>query len=54
VTLRDVAVRVGVHTSLLNYYFHEKRSDQAGRSQVHGRRIRVTQSRLKFNWRILR
>lgn len=26
VTLRDVAVRVGIHTTLLNYYFEDKRN----------------------------
>ena len=26
VTLRDVALRVGVHTTLLHYYFDDKRS----------------------------
>src|SRR5580698_2279411 len=42
VTLRDVAQRVGVHTTLLNYYFDEKRSLF---DAVFARRAAVTSGR---------
>jgi AcrR family transcriptional regulator len=42
VTLRDVAQRVGVHTTLLHYYFEDKR---ALFNEVFGRRADVTVSR---------
>ena len=42
VTLRDVAQRVGVHTTLLHYYFDDKRSLFEA---VFGRRAGVTSGR---------
>ena len=42
VTLRDVGQRVGVHTSLLHYYFDDKR---ALFEAVFARRSRVTSGR---------
>lgn len=42
VTLRDVAIRVGVHTTLLNYYFNDKR---ALFEAVFARRAAVTSGR---------
>src|SRR4029078_7607366 len=42
VTLRDVAQRVGVHTTLLHYYFEDKRSLFEA---VFARRAGVTSSR---------
>ena len=42
VTLRDVALRVGVHTTLLHYYFDDKRSLFAA---VFARRAGVTSGR---------
>src|SRR6201996_6373513 len=42
VTLRDVALRVGVHTTLLHYYFDDKRSLFEA---VFARRVSVTVGR---------
>lgn len=42
VTLRDVAVKVGVHTSLMHYYFDDK---QALFEAVFARRVNVTSGR---------
>jgi len=42
VTLRDVAVRVGVHTSLMHYYFDDKRSLFEA---VFARRAAITSAR---------
>lgn len=42
VTLRDVALRVGVHTTLLHYYFDDKRSLFEA---VYGRRAAVSSGR---------